>query len=158
MKKLLVKILIVLTMVNVLPMKKSEAGVIFAGISVLATQVDCGGFALGPTLLSVGFLAGGIKVLTLPRGLGWGITLVALDQKAEVNQSQLTDHFMNKYSFINNREIIHSLTAKMLNRYQELQQVDAPTYVNLDHAEIEETLAPLDLTFEELNLIIDDLN
>lgn len=159
MKKIMSTCLIALTLSLTAPKPQAEASVIVGGFFGLGASISCGAEWYEVAAIAGGTVAGiTAGILIIRSGLpGLGTTFIVLDEKGNYDQNQLAAHFSHKYSFVNNEQVIFKLAQAVNEKYEELKKGDEVVYVTLQSSQVEQILRPLDLSTEQMNLVMTDL-
>lgn len=161
MKKLISSFLIALTLIAATTTKKAEAGVLLGGSFIaggILAETDPEqkllGFSISGGIIA-GAIIGGRAIIKVAKGNPWGIasgiTLIVLDQKNSNEQ------LVQQFPFLDNQEVVQNLSDALIDKYETQEKVDGLAIVKLTTSEVEEILAPMDLTMDQINLVMNDL-
>lgn len=160
MKKMLSIVLISSILGSITNAPKSQAGVILAvaggivGTNVLGLQVP--GF--------VGMVVGapmgltGLILTWVPGTMAIGIPLFVLNEDGSLSKDQLESLLSQKFNFIADREVISSLACMIKQKADSMEpDSEGKKIVSLSEEEVRAILAPIDLSNEEIALVIKNL-
>lgn len=162
-------LLITTLLISISTPSRSEAGI---GVIV-------GGFVAGKSIPSEGLIAilgigvggaiiaGGISEISggtqgvSPRRTALGVGIILLGIDSAQTQIEIENQFINRYSFIDDREVLSELALhtnrKIIEARSKLKNKGDSTLVRFTAEELDRILAPLGITKSEREMIESDL-
>lgn len=161
MKKLVLLTLALTFSLNTIMVKKAEAGLIVAGVVVIASaniNENIGGI-LGLSGMAVAATSSILFITQkIPLSIFRPIYYIGLEADGSIPQVQLVQNFSSRYSFVDNNQLIVSLVGKIKSKFEANKTPEQElTMVNFSEKELEDHFAGAELTDEEMSLIKADL-
>lgn len=161
-QKLLSVLLIATTLQMAIPAKKAEAGLLFtAGVGVSDSTTGgqlllCFGLtmvaplAIGTILAIKGI---GPRWITIPAT----VAVVFLDEKSPFNPHSLEATLQERYPFVDNHDVLKQLANSIRQKFQDTNPVNEMYFVSLTENETRSILAPVELTEEQVEIMVNEL-
>lgn len=105
----------------------------------------------------------GIPMIVVGAGLGVTAFFLGSGNLAptlfflEQNQDQIDQSLLERYTFIDNQEVLTNLSSKIIEKAADGKATREGLLINLGKNEVAEILAPLDLTADQMSFITNDL-
>lgn len=158
MKKLLSALLVTFTLTLSLPKPEAKAAVVVgSGLCAVHANGWCAVdlFVITPAIALPGIIIGTVVGVSMSTSLGYWIMGAGVVLDVETTQSTLDQSLAEKFSFIDDQEVIHELSSGLLNRFSKKQDLLIAT---LDEASVGKILEPTDLNEEQIMTVVKDLN
>ena len=159
MKNLVLALTLAVTMLAALPVHKAHAGVawLIQSDSRADSWVDIGNggsLNLGGAAADVVIVAG---MMVLTKDLGTGAILIVLDS-GRANSSALAEGLKRKFPFLDDETVVENLTAALEAGYEAVKDSNGNAYVTLSQDEIRDIVSTSDLSENEFQTLVNELN
>ena len=152
MKKILAMAVVAATLSAAMPVKKAEAGIMFA---TQANQLFRGQDEVGKVGLFIGVYMAMTGLTVGVRGAG--VTLILLDADGNVSKDALASSLSAKYPFVDDASVIANLADTIKDKYAAQKDARGNALVSLSEDETRSILSGADLSENEIARVVQDL-
>lgn len=158
MNKFISTLLVIITLTLTLPKPEANAAVVVGG-GLCAAHRDAlcalDILIIAPAIAMAGIIPGVVIAVSLSTPLGYWVMGAGMVLDAENAQNGLAQSLAEKFSFIDDQEVINELSSGLFNRFHQEKDLYLAT---LDEASVRRILLSTDLSEEQVMTVVKELN